>query len=89
MFATAPQRKILRVPSEKIRRHTIAELAELCHRSEATISRSLRHADRFSWIERGRVRGSKQLTVRLHLESRYTAGIRSALEDFGRPEAIV
>lgn len=81
MFATATQRKILRVLSEKNRRYTIAELAELCHRSKATISRSLRHADRFPFIERGRVRGSKQLTFRLDPESRYTAGIRTIFEE--------
>lgn len=76
MFETTTQRKILRVLSEKNKRYTISDLAELCHRSEASISRALQHADRFPFVEKGRVQGSKQLTFRLDPESRYTARIR-------------
>lgn len=76
MFATNSQRKILRVLAEHNKRYTIDELAETCHRSEATISRALRHADRYSFIEKDRVPKSKQLTFRLDPDSPYTGAIR-------------
>lgn len=76
MFETTTQRKILRVLAEKNKRYTIDELAEMCHRSEASISRALRHAERYPFIEKGRVSGSKQLTFRLDPDSQYTAAIR-------------
>lgn len=75
-FSTATRRKILRVLAEKNKRYTIAELAELCHRSEASISRSLTDAGRYSFIDKDTVRGSKRLTFRLDPESQYTAPIR-------------
>lgn len=76
LFETATQRKILRILAEKNKRYTISELAELCHRSEASISRALQDADRYPFIEKNRVPGSKQLTFRLDPESPYTAAIR-------------
>lgn len=75
-FATTTQRKILRVLAERNKRYTIDELAEVCHRSEASISRALQHADRYPFIDKGRVPGSKQLIFRLNPESQYTAAIR-------------
>lgn len=80
MFATATQRKILRVLAEKNKRYTISELGELCHRSEASISRALQHADRYPFLEMGRVQGSKRLTFRLDPESRYSSAIRELFE---------
>lgn len=76
MFASATQRMVLRVLAERNKRFTIDELAELCHRSEASISRALKHADRYPFIEKDHVPGSKQLTFRLDPDSRYTAAIR-------------
>ena len=76
MFATTTQWKILRVLAEKNKRYTIGELAEMTHRSEATISRALRHADRYPFIEKDHAPGSKQLIFRLNPDSRYTAAIR-------------
>lgn len=76
MFASATQRMVLRVLAEKNKRFTIDELATLCHRSEASISRALKHADRYPFIEKDHVPGSKQLTFRLEPDSRYTAAIR-------------
>lgn len=76
MFASATQRMVLRVLAEKNKRFTIDELAALCHRSEASISRALKHADRYPFIEKDHVPGSKQLTFRLEPDSRYTAAIR-------------
>lgn len=79
-FTTGTQRKILRVLAAKNRRYTITDLAEMCHRSEASISRALKHADRYPFIEQGRVQGSKQLTFRLDPASPYTAAIREFFE---------
>lgn len=79
-FTTGTQRKILRVLAAKNKRYTITELAEMCHRSEASISRALKHADRYPFIEQGRVQGSKQLTFRLDPASPYTAAIREFFE---------
>lgn len=76
MFETSTQRKILRVLAEKNKRYTLEELAELCHRSEASISRAFQHANRYPFIDKDRVPGSKQLTFRLDPDSRYTAAIR-------------
>lgn len=63
--------------AERNRRYTIDELAESCHRSAASVSRALRHADRYPFIEKDRVPGSKRLTFRLDPESRYTGPIRA------------
>lgn len=75
-FSTMTQRKILRVLAQKNKRYTITELAKMCHRSEASISRALQKANRYPFIEKDRVPGSKQLTFRLEPESQYTASIR-------------
>jgi len=76
LFETTTQRKILRILAEKNRKYTIEELAELCHRSEASISRALQDAARYPYIEKSRVPQSKQLTFRLNPNSQYTAAIR-------------
>lgn len=76
MFTTTTQRKILRVLSEKNKRYTIEELAEMCHRSEASISRALAHSNRYDFIEKSRVPGTKQLTFTLDSDSQYTSAIR-------------
>lgn len=76
LFETTTQRKILRILAEKNRKYTIEELAELCHRSEASISRALQNAARYPYIEKSRVPQSKQLTFRLNPDSPYTAAIR-------------
>ena len=75
MFQTMTQRKILRVLSEKNRRYTIKELAEMCHRSEASVSRALKNSNRYEFIEKDRVPGTKQLTFSLDSDSQYTAAI--------------
>lgn len=75
-FATTTRRKILRILAERNRRYTIEELAEMCQRSEASISRALQRADRYPFIDKDRVSGSKQLTFRLDPESLYAAAIR-------------
>lgn len=82
LLETTTQRKILRVLAEKNRRYTIEELAETCHRSEASISRALKDADRYPYIEKSRVPQSKQLTFRLNPDSQYTA----AIKDFFKTE---
>lgn len=76
MLETRTQRQILRVLAEKNKRYTIPELAEMCHRSESTISRSLRHADRYPFVGKHRIPGSKQLAFELEFESEYATAIR-------------
>ncbi len=80
MFASRTQRKVLRVLAETNRKYTIDELAELCHRSESSVSRALNRAHRYPFIEKDRVSGSKRLTFRLDPESRYSAPIREFFE---------
>lgn len=75
MLATGTQRKILRVLAEKNKRYTIQELAQMCHRSEAAVSRALRDAERYPFIKKDRVPESKQLIFSLDPEDRYTAPI--------------
>lgn len=77
MLASATQRRILRTLAEKNKRYTIAELAELCHRSEPAVSRALAHTHRYPFLEKDHVRGSKRLTFRLDPASPYTAAIRA------------
>lgn len=76
MFATRTQRKICRVLAEKNRRYTIAELSDLCYRSEPTVSRALRDSSVYPFIERGRVSGSKAHTYGLDDDSEYSEPIR-------------
>lgn len=73
---SSTQRKILRVLAEKNKRYTVEELAEMCHRSEASISRALDNADRHPFLQRNNVTGSKKLTARLDPDSQYTKSIR-------------
>lgn len=80
MLETRTQRQILRVLAEKNKRYTIPELAEMCHCAESTISRSLRHADRFPFLARDRLPGSKQLVFGLDFESEYAAAIGTFFE---------
>jgi len=70
------QRKILRVLAEKNKRYTVQELAEMCQRSEASISRALDEAGRYPFLERDNIAGSKKLAVRLDPDSEYTRPIR-------------
>lgn len=76
MLETRTQRQILRILAEKNKRYTIPELAEMCHRSESTISRSLRHSDRYPFVAKHRVPGSKQLAFELDFDSEYATAIR-------------
>lgn len=80
MMRSATQRKILRVLAEQNKRYTVAELAEMCQRSEASISRALTEANRYPFIDRENVPGSKELTARLDPDSPYTAAIRDFFE---------
>jgi len=73
---SATQRKILRVLAEKNKRYTVEELADMCQRSEGSISRALENADRYSFLQRDTIAGSKKLTARLDPDSPYTEPIR-------------
>lgn len=76
MFESATQRRILRVLSEDNRLYTIRELAEACHRSPSTVSRALSGADRYPFVERSTVPGSKEYVYGLDPDSEYTTAIR-------------
>lgn len=80
MLRTDAQRKILRVLAEKNKQYTIDELSDMCHRTRATVSRALKEADRYPFIERGKVPESKKLVFRLNPDSRYTEAIRTFFE---------
>lgn len=80
MFDTPTQRKVLRVLSEKNRMYTSSELAEVCHRSESSISRALENVDRYDFIRRDNVAGSKTKTYGLDSGSRYSSAIREFFE---------
>jgi predicted nucleotidyltransferase len=80
MFDTPTQRKILRVLSEKNRMYTSSELADMCHRSESSISRSLENIDRYDFIRRDNISGSKKQTYGLDSGSRYSSAIREFFE---------
>lgn len=80
ILETRTQRQILRVLAEKNKRYTIPELAGMCHCAESTISRSLQHADRFPFVARDRLPGSKRLVFGLDFESEYAAAIRAFFE---------
>lgn len=74
-FATRTKRKVLRVLAEKNKQYTISELADMCHRSESTVSRAMDDLGRFPFVQRTTVSGSKTLVFRLDPESRYSAPI--------------
>lgn len=76
VFDTPTQRKILRVLAEKNRQYTINELAEMCHRSNSTISRALSGVQRYPFFAIDRVEGSKQKLYGLDTESEYAGPIR-------------
>ncbi len=80
ILETSAQRKILRVLAEKNKQYTIDELSEMCHRSRATVSRALKKADRYSFIEKNHVPESKKLVFKLNPESRYTESIKLFFE---------
>lgn len=75
-WSSGTQRRILRVLTEKNRMYTVQELAEMCHRSQPTISRALRDADRYPFISKERVSGSKKLVYGLDTGSEYSTPIR-------------
>ncbi|MDY6788512.1 MAG: nucleotidyltransferase domain-containing protein [Candidatus Nanohaloarchaea archaeon] len=70
------QRKILRVLAEKNKRYTVKELAEMCQRSEASISKALKNSNRYPFISREKIPGSRKLTIRLNPDSEYSEAIK-------------
>ena len=76
MFATDTQRKVLRTLSEKNKRYTMNELMQMCHRSQPAISRALRRSDRYPFISRDRIAGSRRLAFGLDSDSEYASPIR-------------
>lgn len=76
LLRTATQRKVLRVLAEKNKRYTSDELAEMTHRSKASISRAMKAVHRYPFIERKHVRGGRTNTFRLDPGSPYTAALR-------------
>lgn len=80
MFDTPTQRKILRVLAEKNRMYSSSELAEICHRSESSISRALGRADKFDFLKRKNVAGSRELAYGLDSSSRYSSALREFFE---------
>lgn len=76
VFDSSTKRKILRVLAEKNKRYTLSELAEMCNRSKATISRALKNIDRYSFLEKTKIQGSKELLIHLKPGDRYTTAIR-------------
>lgn len=80
MFDTATQRKVLRVLSEKNRMYSSSELADICHRSESSISRALSKADRFDFLKRKNVSGTRELAYGLDSSSRYSPALREFFE---------
>lgn len=88
ILKTDTQRKILRVLSQKNRRYTAEELAEVCHKSESSISRALKNHEKYPFLKVKNVEGSKELSYRLSPESEYTAAIRKFFEVEDRIERI-
>ncbi len=76
-FESRTQRKILRVLAEKNKKYTLDEIAEMCNRSKSSISRALKNSQRYPFIEKKRVPGSKQLVFGLNSDSRYTEAIKT------------
>lgn len=76
IFETGTQRRILRVLAETNRRYTIDELAAAVHRSPSTVSRALSEADRYPFVERSTVPGSKRYVYALDAEHEYASAIR-------------
>lgn len=80
MLRTSAQRKILRVLAEKNKQYTIDELSEMCQRTRVTISRALKKADQYPFIEKNKMPKSKKFVFRLNPDSRYTEAIRTFFE---------
>lgn len=80
MLDTPTQRKILRVLAEKNRIYSSSELADICHRSKSSISRALRKVDRFDFLRRKNVSGSRELAYGLDSSSRYSSALREFFE---------
>lgn len=76
LFETATQRRILRVLAEKNRKYTLQELAEMCHRTKATVSRAMQHVERYPFVRQEVVEGSNQKLYTLDSESEYSTAIR-------------
>lgn len=76
LFETATQRRILRVLAEKNRKYTLAELAEACHRTKATVSRAMRHVERYPFVKQETVADSTQKLYTLDSDSEYSTPIR-------------
>lgn len=75
-FESKTQRKILRVLAEKNKQYTLEEIGEMCHRSKSSISRALRDSEKYPFIKKKHLPGSKQLVVGLDSKSKYTEAIR-------------
>lgn len=71
------QRKILRVLAEKNKQYTLEEIGEMCHRSKSSISRALKDSEKYSFLKKKHLPGSKRLVVGLDPKSKYTEAIRS------------
>jgi len=80
MLSSPTKRKILRVLSEQNKMYTGSELAEMCHRSNSAISRSLENVERFDFIKRKNVSGSREKAYGIDSESNYSSAIRKFFE---------
>lgn len=76
LFETATQRRILRVLAEKNRKYTLQELAEACHRTKPTVSRAMKHVERYPFVREQVTQGSNQKLYTLNSESEYSTAIR-------------
>jgi predicted nucleotidyltransferase len=76
MLRSDTQRKILRVLAEKNKKYTVNELSEMCHCSEASISRAMKNSERYEFVLRENITGSKAVTYSLKPESPYTKSIK-------------
>lgn len=76
MLESGTQRRILRVLAEKNRKYTVEELTEACHRTQSTVSRALKHANRYSFVKKETAPGSKQRLYQLNPDSEYSTAIR-------------
>lgn len=79
-YDTPTKRKILRVVSEENRQYTTGELAEMCHRSESTISRAVSDLGRYPFVAVERVPGSKRRLYGLARGEAYAEPIREFFE---------
>jgi len=70
------QRKILRVLAEKNKQYTLEEIAEMCHRSKSAVSRALKGSEKYPFIKKKHISGSKELLVSLNPESKYSEALR-------------